>query len=64
MEKVVSIYKLGEEPAPELEWLDKTPQERLNALTGLRKRWITLNSKGADGERLQRVFRTLTRSRR
>ena len=40
MEKVVVKYKLGEEPNDLSFWLTKTPQERLQALTVLRERYI------------------------
>lgn len=64
MEKVVAFYKLGEEPDQGLEWLEKTPMERLEGLTQIRRRWISIKSKGTDGEGLQRVFRAITRARR
>ena len=36
MEKVVNIYKLGEEPKSYVYWLTKTVQERIGALEFIR----------------------------
>jgi hypothetical protein len=40
MQRTIKKYKLNEEPSDLLFWLEKTPQERLQALEVLREHYI------------------------
>ncbi|MFT5618004.1 MAG: hypothetical protein ACI85I_001233 [Arenicella sp.] len=58
MEKVVSKYKLGEEPTNDLAyWLEKTPLERIQALEQMRQQYIEIFMPHESQQRLQRVCR-------
>lgn len=59
IEKVVNIYKLGEEPKDRDYWLTKSREERLEALEFLRQQVYTEDD---IKQGLQRVVRVIKRS--
>jgi hypothetical protein len=59
MEKVVKIYKLGEEPSDVFFWVNQPPIEIIKALEAIRKRYN--DWKYGRDQRLQRVCKVVKR---
>jgi hypothetical protein len=57
----IRIYKKGEEPDDVLYWLSRPPQERIRALTEIRKQYN--DWKYGTGQQFQRVYKIVKRKR-